>query len=92
MPDFTKIPRGKPVRGARALANAFYGDPEKTSAIYNIDRAAYGIIALQGQLTGFEGWIHAALAERANAGERLRRGPGEKARSARKAGEDGEAA
>jgi hypothetical protein len=63
MPDFSKIPRGEPIRGAGALAKAIVGDPESKSTIYNIDRAAFGIIALQGQLTGYSGWIDAALAD-----------------------------
>jgi hypothetical protein len=71
MVDFSNVPRGQPLRGARAIAEAIFGD-ERRSSIYRIDREAFGIVMLSGQLIAYEGWIAAALAERAASGERRR--------------------
>jgi hypothetical protein len=48
--DLTKIPRGKPVRGARALAEHIFGDLDSASSVYGLDRAQFGIQILAGKL------------------------------------------
>jgi hypothetical protein len=74
--DLTKIPRGKPIRGARALAMYILEDEEKENVILALPRPQWGLQILAGQLVGYSGWIDAALIERAGAGERTRRGRG----------------
>jgi len=71
--DLKNIPRGKPIRGAGALAVAIFDDPQMKSAIYGLDRAEFGLQTLAGQLTGYSNWLEAVLAERASSRERTRR-------------------
>jgi hypothetical protein len=74
--DLSKIARGKPVPGARALAVYILEDERKEDVIRALPRAEWGFQILAGQLTGYSGWIDAVLVERAKAGGRTRRGRG----------------
>jgi hypothetical protein len=89
--DLTKIPRGRPVRGARALALYLLEDEKAEAVVRALPRERFGIQILAGQLVGYSGWLDAALVERATAGERTRRGRGAHRVAATKS-EDGEAA
>ncbi len=75
MNDLTNIPRGKPVRGARNLAVYILDDPLMAHAMYELDRAEFGIQIIANQLTGYANWLDAALARRASAGSKRWRRP-----------------
>jgi hypothetical protein len=73
MPEYLTEPRGKPIAGARALAAYLFDDPDKTDGIYNMTpetRARFGLIELNGKVTGFQNWIDAGI--RASVGGKRR--------------------
>jgi hypothetical protein len=66
--DYLTEPRGKPVRGAAALAEYLLDDPEKVEVIYGMspeERLEFGLIELGGQVVGFSNWLDAAVRARA---------------------------
>jgi hypothetical protein len=67
---FAGVPRGQPLSGSRAIAEYILGDPDKTEIVCALPRDEFGFIKLGRELTGFTGWIDAALAARARAGNR----------------------
>ena len=68
MIDWSQLPRGKPVIGARKIAGYIFGDEDKESSAYALDRAEFGLQILAGKLVGHEGWLDSGLARRASAG------------------------
>ena len=67
---FAEIPRGRALSGPRKIASHIWG--EKARSVYDLPRDEYGLVILAGQLTGFEGWIDHALAERAKNSKKRR--------------------
>jgi hypothetical protein len=59
---FADLPRGRPLRGSRAIAAHIWENSAAWRRVYRLDRAAYGIIFLAGELVGYENWIDHALA------------------------------
>jgi hypothetical protein len=81
MPNrFAGVPRGKPLLGPRAIARHIWGDKRRWRSVYRLDRDAYGIKLVAGELLGFENWIQVGLA--AETGRRCRRKPTETAAAA----------
>jgi len=68
MDDLKEHDRGRPLSGAAALAAYIFGDERRRGAVYQLPRDEFGLIILGGEITGFTGWIDAALAARARAG------------------------
>jgi hypothetical protein len=68
---FAGLPRGKPLRGARAVAIYIWDDQKRYRAAYGLNREEYGIAIVAGELLGFSNWIDHALANQA--GDRKRR-------------------
>jgi hypothetical protein len=63
VPDrFADMPRGKPLQGTRAIAGHIWGDESRWRSVYLLNRDAYGIKLVAGELLGFENWIQAGLA------------------------------
>jgi hypothetical protein len=71
MPD-TETPRGRTLTGAREVAGYVWDDEEKWRSVYLLPRDEFGLIELNGKITGFSGWIDAALAARARTGKKRR--------------------
>jgi|RhiMetdeSRZDD1v2_1073273.scaffolds.fasta_scaffold1681919_2 hypothetical protein len=61
---FAGIPRGKPLPGARKIAGYMLDDEEQWRSIYSLPREEFGLIDLNGKLTGFTGWIDHAVTSR----------------------------
>jgi hypothetical protein len=81
MPNrFAGVPRGKPLQGPRAIAGCIWGDEGRWRSVYLLDRDAYGIKLVAGELLGFENWIQVGLA--AETGRRRRRQSAETAAAA----------
>jgi hypothetical protein len=59
--QFADVPRGKPLQGPREIADYIWGDRRKWRSVYQLDRDAFGIKMVAGQLLGFEKWIEAGL-------------------------------
>ena len=72
---FAGVPRGRPLRGPRAIAGWIWGDEERWRSVYGLDRDTYGIKLVAGELLGFENWIEVGLA--AESGRKRRRKPAE---------------
>jgi hypothetical protein len=72
--DYLIEPRGRAIPGAKALARYIYNDEKKWRSVYGLPREEFGLIDLNGSLTGFENWINGALLARARAGKRRQRG------------------
>ena len=70
---FADVPRGRALRGARALAEYILGDPEETEVVFALPRPEFGLVMLGRDLTGFTGWIDHALLERARNAKGRRR-------------------
>ena len=70
---FAGMARGRALRGSRAIAEYLLGDPEASEVVCSLDRSEFGFITLGRDLTGFTGWIDAAVAARARAGKGRRR-------------------
>jgi len=72
MPDrFAGQPRGKTLDGTREIAAHIWGDPERWRSVYQLDREAFGLVTLGGQIVGFSNWVDLAL-ERRVGGKRRR--------------------
>jgi len=65
-------PRGKPLTGARRIAGYMWDDEEQWRSVYSLDREEFGLIDLNGKITGFTGWIDAALERRVGKKRRRR--------------------
>jgi len=63
---FAGVPRGKPLRGPKAIARTIWEDESRWRSVYLLDRDAYGIKLVAGELLGFENWIQVALAADTN--------------------------
>jgi hypothetical protein len=61
------------LRGSRAIAEYLLGDPDASEIVCALPRDEFGIVMLGRDLTGFTGWLDAALAARARAGKGRRR-------------------
>jgi hypothetical protein len=59
---FEKVPRGRALNGAREISEFLWGDSSRWRSVYLLDGQELGISMLAGQLTGYSGWITAALA------------------------------
>ena len=70
---FAGIPRGRALRGSRAIAEYLLGDPDASEIVCALPGDEFGFVIL-GRLTGFTGWIDHALAVRARTGKGCRRG------------------
>ena len=70
---FAGVARGRPLRGSRAIAEYLLGDPDASEIVCALPRDEFGIVMLGRDLTGFTGWLDAALAARARAGKGRRR-------------------
>ena len=62
---FSGVARGRPLRGPSEIAGYIWDNPKKKRSVYRLDYAEFGLIELNGTITGFTGWIDAALARRA---------------------------
>lgn len=70
---FSRIPRGQPLRGSRAIAEYMLGDPNAAETVCALPRDEFGLVTLGRDLTGFTGWIDHALAIRARTGKGSRK-------------------
>jgi len=70
---FADVPRGRALRGARALAEYILGDPEETEVVFALPRPEFGLVMMGRDLTGWSGWIDFALLERARNAKGRRR-------------------
>jgi hypothetical protein len=61
---FAGQPRGRALAGARAIAKHLWDDEALWRSAYGLDRDEFGLMHLNGKLTGFSNWIDAALARR----------------------------
>ena len=68
---FAGVPRGKPLQGPGAIAGCIWGDEGRWRSVYLLNRDAYGIKLVAGELRCFENWIQVGLA--AEASRRRRR-------------------
>ena len=59
---FVDMPRGRALQGPREIADFIWGDKRRWRSVYGLDRDAYGIKLVAGELLGFENWIDAGLA------------------------------
>jgi hypothetical protein len=73
MAGFSRIPRGRPLRGSRAIAEHMLDDPNAGETVCALPRDEFGFVKLGRDLTGFTGWIDHALAIRARAGKGRRK-------------------
>jgi hypothetical protein len=71
---FTGIPRGRALRGSRAIAEYMLDDPDASEIVCALPGDEFGFVILGRDLTGFTGWIDHALAVRARTGKGRRRG------------------
>ena len=62
---FSRIPRGRALRGSRAIAEYMLGDANAAETVCALPRDEFGLVTLGRDLTGFTGWIDHALAIRA---------------------------
>jgi hypothetical protein len=70
---FVGMPRGRALRGSRAIAEYMFDNPEAAEIVCALPRDEFGFVTLGRDLTGFTGWIDFALAARAQAGKGRRR-------------------
>jgi len=70
---FAGQPRGRALAGARAIARYIWDDEEQWRSVYSLSRDEYGLMELNGKVTGFTGWIDFALANRVGRKRRRRR-------------------
>jgi hypothetical protein len=68
---FAGQPRGRALPGAKAIARYIWDDEEQWRSVYSLPRDEYGLMELNGKVTGFTSWIDFALASRV--GKRRRR-------------------
>ncbi len=61
---FADQPRGRALPGAKAIARYIWDDEERWRSVYSLSRDEYGLMELNGKVTGFTGWIDFALASR----------------------------
>jgi len=66
---FSRIPRGRALRGSRAIAEYMLGDPNAAETVCALPRDEFGLVTLGRDLTGFD---H-ALAIRARTGKGSRK-------------------
>jgi hypothetical protein len=62
---FAGVSRGRPLPGPKAVAGYIWDDSTKWRRVYRLPYAEFGLIELNGTITGFTGWIDEALARRA---------------------------
>jgi hypothetical protein len=62
--QYAGLPRGRALPGARAIASYLWDDEEQWRTVYSLDRDEFGLMILGARITGFTGWIDAALAAR----------------------------
>jgi hypothetical protein len=70
---FSRVPRGRALRGSRAIAEYMLGDPNAAETVCALPREEFGLVTLGRDLTGFTGWIDHALAIRARTGKGSRK-------------------
>jgi hypothetical protein len=72
---FAGVARGRALRGSRAIAEYLLSDPDASEIVCSLPRDEFGLVMLGRDLTGYSGWIDAAVAARARAGKGRRRTP-----------------
>jgi hypothetical protein len=60
--SFAGVPRGKPLRGSKAIAGYVWGDEKKWRSAFRLPREQFGLSVVCGELLGYAGWIDYALA------------------------------
>jgi hypothetical protein len=69
---FAGVDRGRPLRGAKAIAEYLLGSDE-LEVVFALPRDEFGLVTLGRDLTAYSGWLDHAVLERARTAKGRRR-------------------